>query len=55
MDKETQLSEEFGYWNEYPDYPAADWRHEISEDNTRLGYWAWVVEKINEEVWNGPA
>lgn len=35
---------------EHPDYPRADWRHEIIEDNTSLGYWHWVTHQlVNQE------
>ena len=33
---------EGGIWAEDPEYPAADWRGEAGNDDTRLGYWEWV-------------
>jgi hypothetical protein len=29
-------------WDEDSDYPVADWKYEIANDDTRLGYWEWV-------------
>lgn len=36
---------------EHPMYPVADWMQDINESvhPTRLGYWDWVIEKLNEE------
>jgi hypothetical protein len=30
------------HWEEDPDFPLVDWRHEVADDNTRLGYRDWV-------------
>jgi hypothetical protein len=30
------------YWAEDPDWPVQDWQAEVSNDDTRLGYWPWV-------------
>lgn len=35
-----------GHWGEHPDYPASDWAGEAASDETRLGYWEWVLNKI---------
>lgn len=32
-------------WKEDPDYPRADWHHEIRENNTLRGYWDWVEHR----------
>ena len=29
-------------WASDEDYPVEAWQYEVSEDNTRLGYWDWV-------------
>ena len=29
-------------WDEDPDYPVADWKYEVANDDTRLGYADWV-------------
>lgn len=35
-----------GHWGEHPDHPVSDWQYEVSNDDTRLGYWAWVANQI---------
>lgn len=35
-----------GPWGEYPAYPLDDWKQEIMNGDTRLGYWAWVDGKV---------
>ncbi|WP_448205338.1 hypothetical protein [Azospirillum sp. sgz302134] len=44
------LIEEFGgergVWGEHPDYPRSDWRCEVANDDTNLGYWPWVAHEI---------
>ena len=53
---EHELREKYDYWGSHPACPVQGWRHEVGEDNTRQGYWAWVVgdlerlmEELNEE------
>lgn len=29
-------------WGEDPDYPRVNWRYEVGEEETSLGYWDWV-------------
>jgi hypothetical protein len=36
-------------WTEHPRFPVSDWRHEVTEDNTRLGYREWVMGILDEE------
>jgi hypothetical protein len=43
------MIEIYGHWGEYPRYPLHEWQYEVSEDYTRLGYWDWCVNKLNEE------
>jgi hypothetical protein len=40
--KVLNVTEPESCWDEHADYPVADWRHEVAEDNTRLGYIDWV-------------
>jgi hypothetical protein len=30
------------WWGEDKDFPLADWRYAVANDDTRLGYWEWV-------------
>jgi hypothetical protein len=32
-----------GYWGEHPEYPVADWAHDVMEGAIRQGYWEWVA------------
>ncbi len=38
------------YWEEHPEHPVADWKHKITEEDTRQGYWEWVAGNINQAV-----
>lgn len=40
------LEDHFGHWGEHPDHPVSDWQAEVSNDETRLGYWYWVESKL---------
>lgn len=31
-------------WTEDPDWPLSDWRYEVANDDTRLGYAGWVEQ-----------
>ena len=33
-------------WDEDPNYPVADWQYDVSNDDTRLGYWEWVDAQL---------
>jgi hypothetical protein len=35
-------------WDDHPDYPSEDWRHEVANGDTRRGYWDWVAAKLEE-------
>lgn len=37
-----ELRQKYGVWGEHPDYPVSDWQYEVSNDETRQGYWEWV-------------
>lgn len=43
FDEANQLAKTFGYWNEHPNHPVEDWKTEVSNGDTRLAYWEWVV------------
>jgi len=47
------LGEKYDYWEEHPMFPAADWRYEVANYNTRQGYWEYVESEVirqREEV-----
>lgn len=34
------------YWTaEDPDYPVEDWQYQVNNNDTRLGYWDWVLDE----------
>lgn len=36
----------YGYWGECPDHPVTSWQAEVSNNETRLGYWDWVEAQL---------
>lgn len=34
-----------GIWGAHPDWPVDAWNSEVANDDTRLGYWEWVLAK----------
>jgi hypothetical protein len=40
----------FSYWEPHPDHPVADWRYQVSNDDTRQSYWDWVRQRILDEA-----
>ena len=53
-DAPTDMDTEGDYWSEDSDYPLRDWRHEVADDNTRLGYWEWVRDRKEEHAEQSP-
>lgn len=45
MDLKERLIEELGIWGECEDFPRSDWKYDVQNNDTNLGYWDWVVEK----------
>lgn len=39
----------FDHWGENPQYPVSDWQSEVRDGWTRLGYWDWVDNRIDNE------
>ena len=42
----AELISRYGYWGEHPEYPLDNWKDEVHNDDTRSGYWEWVVQGI---------
>jgi hypothetical protein len=36
-------------WGVHPKYPKSDWQFEVENGDTMLGYWEWVLCKLEEE------
>lgn len=45
----TMLADHYGWWGEHPTYPREDWAYEVAQNDTSLGYWAWVEVKLSYE------
>jgi hypothetical protein len=48
------IQEQLGFashWDEHPKYPLEDWKYEVVNEDTRLGYWEWVNSKIEAIEW----
>lgn len=33
-------------WGQHPRFTMEDWRHEVSNEDTRIGYWDWVEKSL---------
>jgi hypothetical protein len=44
--KAELLRLEYGTWGEHPDCRLSDWKYEVANGDTRLGYWEWVVVRL---------
>ena len=42
----------YNYWDDHPNFPSIDWRHETSNNYTRQGYWEWVKGKIQQKKYD---
>lgn len=36
-------------WSEHPDYDRQRWKDMVADEETMLGYWEWVFNKIQGE------
>ena len=45
-DKAKELAERWGAWGDHPAYPVQDWKYQIENNDTREGYWDWVLTQI---------
>jgi len=43
------------HWDEQPGHPVEDWRYEIANDDTRLGYLDWCAARDYEDLHDGRA
>ena len=40
------LTAQHGVWGEHPTWPSQDWKYEVDNGDTRIGYWEWVVQQM---------
>lgn len=43
----AQAEAENGY--EHPEWTRSEWRNDVENEDTRLGYWDWVAHQLNRE------
>lgn len=41
----ARFGDEADFWGEAKDFPIADWQYEVANDDTRRGYWSWVISQ----------
>lgn len=46
----SELSLKYGHWSDHPLFPARDWQAEVEGGQARLGYWDWVVSKLEQQA-----
>lgn len=34
------------HWDTHEHHPVADWQYEVENNNTRQGYWDWVINEL---------
>jgi len=42
------LSNRYGVWGEHEHHLRCEWKEEVRNDDTTLGYWEWVSHRIEE-------
>lgn len=45
-----ELRNQHGHWEEHPNFPILDWKYDVTNNYTRLGYWAWVANCITSNM-----
>lgn len=44
-----QLAEKHGAWGQHPKHCVDDWQYEVSNGDTRRGYWDWVASRLEQD------
>jgi hypothetical protein len=47
LDPADELVARYGSWGQDERYPRIDWRREVSEGDTNLGYWDWLLQQYD--------
>lgn len=42
------IKENGGVWGNHPDFITEDWKNEVMNGNTRLGYWEWCYHQVED-------
>jgi hypothetical protein len=46
LQMQDKYSPNDGGWGGHPDYEFDEWRQEVADENTLLGYWDWVYNAV---------
>lgn len=49
MTTAAELRNQYGNFGEHPDRPIEDWKCQVSNDDTRQGYWDWLAGELEAE------
>lgn len=50
-DDETAMADAYGgHWGAHPEYTVTDWTQEVTNGDTRLGYWRWVAGEARRAI-----
>lgn len=41
---------EVEYWGQFDPLPKSDWRYEVANNDTILGYWEWVAARVMQST-----
>lgn len=50
MRKDVRQRRDADPWAEHPCAPLEDWKFEVQNDDTRLGYWEWVDALLDGDI-----
>ena len=45
MEQAKAVPAKISYWEDDPEFPVEDWKFEVANGDTRLGYYEWVGQK----------
>lgn len=46
----VKIAREEDSWSEIIEFPRKDWKHEVWNGETNLGYWEWVISKLESKL-----
>ena len=50
MQTPSDILDLHGVWGEHPCFPRNDWKTEVQNDDTVLGYWQWLQNQYDRAV-----
>jgi hypothetical protein len=55
LERFQRFKDSASHWGVCPGHPIEDWKHEIANGDTRLGYWQWAESRIEQEAHDAAA